>query len=208
MFHSKMEMLLWSFFPTNSTRSRYILTCGTTPSEAITDSHTWWDQQAVSHPKRLITSDQNSERVNLSNSRFSPSAWCRCHWIASWSRGSWCRCSWSRCKATLLCCHSLLPGRESFQQTSRGPEWATCLRRKNRLKTQESASQWIQSQSALKKNCFGKSVYLFTCQELHKKIHTVWLACHKLWKQLSWFSPRVTKSTYQFTHFILFNLYE
>lgn len=47
MFHNKMEMLFSWFFPTNSTRSLNMLTFGTTPSEGITDSQTWKDQQST-----------------------------------------------------------------------------------------------------------------------------------------------------------------
>lgn len=138
MFHSKMEMLLWSFFPTNSTRSLYTVTCGTTPSDGITDSHTWKDQPAVNHPKGPL---KTWAWMFLSNRMLLPSVWCRCHWIASWSRGSWCRCSWSMCKATLRCCHSLPPGRESSRQTSQGPEQTTGLKRKRTRSTQPSNKQ-------------------------------------------------------------------
>lgn len=138
MFHSKMEMLLWSFFPTNSARSLYTVTCGTTPSDGITDSHTWKDQPAVNHPKGPL---KTWAWMFLSNRMLLPSAWCRFHWIASWSRGSWCRYSWSMCKATLLCCHSLPPGRESSLQTSQGPEQTTCLKRKRKRSIQLSNKQ-------------------------------------------------------------------
>lgn len=41
MFHSRMEMLLLFEEPTNSTRSWYTLTLGSTPSTGITASHNY-----------------------------------------------------------------------------------------------------------------------------------------------------------------------
>ena len=40
MLLSKMETLLLWFFPTKSTRSLYMLTCGTDSSDSINASHT------------------------------------------------------------------------------------------------------------------------------------------------------------------------
>lgn len=51
MFHNRMETLLLTLLPTNSTRFRMIFTTGITPCDTITDSHTWRDQQAVRDPE-------------------------------------------------------------------------------------------------------------------------------------------------------------
>lgn len=65
MFHSRMDMLLRWFLPTKSTRSRYMVTCGTTPSDGITESHTWNDQPAVNYRKGPLQPKPKSERSYL-----------------------------------------------------------------------------------------------------------------------------------------------
>lgn len=61
MFHNRMEMLLFTLLPTNSTRWRNIFTTGTTPSDCITDSHTWKDQQAVRDPEGPVARERDPE---------------------------------------------------------------------------------------------------------------------------------------------------
>ncbi len=77
---------------------------------------------------------------------FLPSAWCRCHWIASWSRGSRCRYSSSMCKATLLYCRSRPPGRESSLQTSQGLEQTTCLSRRENTTRINLQQCWVNTE--------------------------------------------------------------
>lgn len=53
IFHSRMETLFRTFFPTNCTRSRNMETSGTASSDCITDSHTWKQQETVKNPKKV-----------------------------------------------------------------------------------------------------------------------------------------------------------
>lgn len=73
MLDSMMETLFSWFIPTNVTRSRYTDTWGSTPSDGITDSHTWQNQ------KSFQSSLENTWLwVECRSLRALPSAGCRC----------------------------------------------------------------------------------------------------------------------------------
>lgn len=132
IFHSRMEMLFLTFFPTNSTRSRRMVTSGDESTDCMVESHTWKWQWTVSILKK-VASEEDMRRL-------SPSGSCHYNWTATWSKGLWCQCSWSRCRATSPCCHLLPPGSWSSPQTSPGPERTTNLNRQGRWQENEAGS--------------------------------------------------------------------
>lgn len=145
IFHSRMEMLLRLFFPTNCTRSRYMETSGTASSDFIVELHTWKQKKSVKDLKKVGSKAEIRQLL--------PSRCCHCYWTASWSKGFWCQCSWSRSRATTLCCHSLPPDSWSSLQTSQGHESSTNLQREEQWQKHKSNLFFLPLGNSKLKSC-------------------------------------------------------